>query len=131
MRNDSSRKPASLTRRRPRQPLPLWRFALFGQLPLEHETCLFLLVNLADVVVTAWLTHAGSFREANRLAVWVLQHWGWYGLLAYKFGLVTVVCLVTQWIARHRLETARRLLQGATAVFALVLAVALALALVR
>lgn len=106
----------------------MWRFALFGQLPLEHETCLFLLVNLADFVATAWLTHSGGFREANRLAVWVLRHWGWQGLLVYKFGLVTVVCLLAQVIARHRPETARRLLMGATLLFALVLTAALALA---
>jgi hypothetical protein len=128
MSNDRLRKPANLEYASPRRPLSLWRFALFGSLPLEHETCLFLLVNLADFVVTAWLTHGGGFREANWLAVWVLQNWGWHGLLVYKFGLVTAICLLAQVIARHRPETARRLLSGATALFALVLAAAVVLA---
>ena len=128
MSNDRLRKPVRLEHAGPRRSLSLLNFALFGPLPLEHETCLFLLVNLADFVMTAWLTHAGGFREANRLAVWVLQNWGWRGLLAYKFGLVTVICLLAQVIARHRPETARRLLSGATILFAVVLATAVVLA---
>jgi hypothetical protein len=131
MPNDRSSKPTNLERAGRRRPFSLAQFALFGPLPLEHETCLFLLVNLADFVISAWLLHAGGFREANRLALWVLQNWGWRGLLAYKFGLVTVICLLAQVIARHRLETAQRLLSGATLLFALVLAAALVLAVLR
>ena len=128
MSNSHPRKTANPEPPAPRRAFSASRFALFGPLPLEHETCLFLLVNLADFVITAWLLQTGRFREANGLAVWVLRHWGWQGLLVYKFGLVTAICLLAQVIARHRLETARRLLSGATLLFALVLTTALLLA---
>lgn len=128
MPSEHPRKPRDGARRPQRRPRSWWAFAFSEHLPLEHETCLFLLVNLADFVVTAWLIHAAGFREANRLAVWVLQHWGWRGLLAYKFGLVAAVCLLTQAIARRHAETSRRLLQGATVLFAAVLATACVLA---
>lgn len=105
-----------------------WEAALFGRLPLEHETCLFLLLNLADFGLTAWLTDGRGFREANWLALWVLQGWGWGGLLLYKFGLVTAICLLAQAIARQRPESARRLLNSATALLALVLLAAVLLA---
>lgn len=111
-----------------RRQAPWWWALIFQHRPLEHESCVFLLVNLADVVATAWLTHAGGFREANRLAVWVLQHWGWRGLLAYKFGLVALICLLAQAIARKRPETARQLLNGASVLFAVVVLTAVALA---
>lgn len=78
-------------------------------------------MNLVDFLMTAWLTNGRGFREANRLALWVLQSFGWPGLLVYKFGLVTAVCLLAQGIARQRPETARRLLNGATLLFALML----------
>lgn len=121
-------KASNLGRTQPPRASSLWKAALFGRLPLEHETCLFLLVNLGDFVVTAWLTNGRGFREANVLALWVLRNYGWQGLLLYKFGLVTAICLLAQVIARQRLETARQLLTGATILFALVLAAAVIMA---
>ncbi len=128
MPTNRHRWPVRQARPGPHRRSSLWYAALFGRLPLEHETCLFLLVNLGDFVATAWLTDGRGFREANLLAVWVLRNWGWQGLLLYKFGLVTVICLLVQAIARQRPETARQLLTGATILFALVLAVAVTMA---
>jgi len=112
----------------PRRRSSWWWAPVFEHRPLEHESCVFLLVNLADVVATAWLTHAGGFREANRIAVWVLQHWGWRGLLAYKFGLVAIICLLAQAIARRRPDTARQLLNGASILFAVIVLAAVVVA---
>lgn len=71
-----------------------------GQLPLEAETSMFILVNVLDFFMTYWLIVSGNFREANPVAKYFLDHWGPVkGMLYFKLSLVTIVCIITQIIA--------------------------------
>jgi hypothetical protein len=86
------------------------------QLPLETETCFFILINALDVVVTFILLNVGNFSESNTLANYFLSRWGVRGMVYYKFVLVGVVVTVTQIIAKNRLAIARSVLNWGTAI---------------
>ncbi|HIG30269.1 MAG TPA: hypothetical protein EYQ50_21695 [Verrucomicrobiales bacterium] len=83
-------------------------------LPLEHETCLYILVSALDVFMTHTLLKQDYFTESNPIAFRLIELWDVQGMVVYKFGLVAFVCILTQTIARGRGETARRLLNLAT-----------------
>ena len=98
-----------------------------GRFPLETETCWFVLANLLDFVVTYRMISYGNangvrFGESNRIAAYFLDHWGLPGLLKFKLAVVIFVCLVAQYVHRHRPELARFLLiVGTAAVAAIVI----------
>ena len=92
---------------------------LFGKLPLEHETAMFVLVNMLDFLMTYWmLMNAGEglkFVESNPFAAFFLHRWGPIkGMLFFKLSIVVFVCVISQIIAQRRLETARMLLRVGT-----------------
>lgn len=94
---------------------PLRRL-LVGKLPLETETAFFLLVNLIDFFVTYYLLMSGGrgnlrFVESNPVAQYFLDSWGPVkGMLGFKLGVVTFVCLLAQIIALKRLDLGRGVL---------------------
>lgn len=107
---------------------PPWRRLLTGQLPLETETTVFILVNLLDFFTTYWLlAHRelglGGFYESNPIARYFLDRWGVVkGLLGFKLALVLFVCLIAQIVATRKPETARKLLViGTVLVFGVVI----------
>lgn len=79
---------------------------LTAQLPLQNETTYFILINVLDIIMTYLLLRFGGI-ETNPLAVWVLQRWGFRGLITFKMVVVALVCLVTQIIALRSLKHAR------------------------
>lgn len=92
---------------------------LFGKLPLEHETAMFVLVNVLDFLMTYWmLMNSGEglkFVESNPVAAFFLHRWGPIkGMLFFKLSIVVFVCLIAQVIAQRRMETARMLLRVGT-----------------
>jgi hypothetical protein len=89
------------------KPLSLRRYLFQQPLPLETETCWFLLLGVLDLALTYGLLNSGSVREANPLARLALFAGGLRGLIGYKFALLTVVAVTAQLIAHHRLRTAR------------------------
>jgi len=93
----------------------LGRF-LAGQLPLEKETCLFILVNVLDFFMTYILLTTGAFRESNAVAAYFWNHWGPRGMLYFKLGLVLFVCLISQLIALKSHAKARFVLNLGTIV---------------
>jgi len=80
------------------------------QLPLERETCIFILVNALDVFMTYLLLVTGSFRESNQLANYFIARWGIKGMVYFKFALVAVVTVIAQIVARKKMTTGRNLL---------------------
>ncbi len=96
---------------------------IFGQLPLEAETTMFVLVNMIDFFMTYWLLASGMFRESNPIASYFLNHWGPVkGMLYFKLGLVVIVCVITQLIALKDVKKARWVLNfGTVAVVCVVL----------
>tara|TARA_R110002111_G_scaffold256979_1_gene324526 strand:- start:32738 stop:33115 length:378 start_codon:yes stop_codon:yes gene_type:complete len=85
---------------------PFWTH----QLPLERETCVFILVNALDVFMTYLLLVTGHFVESNQIANYFLTGWGIKGMVYFKFGLVAVVTSIAQIVARKKFSTGRNLL---------------------
>ena len=77
------------------------------RLPLETETCIFILVNALDVFMTYLLLQYGGFRESNGIANWFIAGWGIKGMVAYKFVMVAFVAVITQIIATRNVRVAR------------------------
>ncbi len=98
---------------------PFWSRAL----PLESETSAFVLVNALDLMVTYLLLWRGpEFLESNPLAAAILSRAGFRGLIAFKFAIVAMVCLIAQTIALKQILTARIVLLAGTIVVGLVVA---------
>ena len=95
-------------------------FLFRHQLPLQSETSFFILANVLDIVFTNILLRMHAI-EANPIANYVLIHWGFNGMIAFKLFLVTCVCLITQLIAVHHLRRARQTLYLGTVIVGLVL----------
>jgi hypothetical protein len=96
-----------------------------GDLPqrwvlLSVATTVFLVVNLLDIVLTVVLLYRGGHREANPLAEYILNHWGWEEMALFKVATTVVVCLIAQYVARSKPTAARRLLYVTSAIVAVV-----------
>ena len=88
-----------------------------SKLPLETETTRFILANALDLFMTFLLLYFSNrgwlqknVFESNAIANYFLSRWGTKGLVFFKFGLVALVVVIAQIVARKRLDTARWLL---------------------
>lgn len=87
-----------------------------GHLEHESETAWYVLLSIGDFVLSYLLFSGGTLNgnaayEANPIAAWCLNHYGLIkGLLAYKVGMVIVVCLVVQLISFKQPRLGRLLL---------------------
>ena len=75
-----------------------------GELPLETETCRFVLISLLDLFMTFLLPVAQYF----------ISGWGTMGLIWFKITMVTIIVLIAQVIATKRPLVAQCVLNGAT-----------------
>ena len=92
-----------------------------GELPLETETCRFVLISLLDLFMTFLLlyySNRGMMRnvvvESNPVARYFISGWGTMGLVWFKIGMVTLIVLATQVVATRRPVVAQLVLNGAT-----------------
>lgn len=97
------------------------------QLPLERETCVFILVNALDVFMTYLLLRTNQipggsnyFVESNQIANYFIAGWGIKGMVYFKFGLVAVVTVIAQIVHTKKPTTARFLLNIGSLVVAAV-----------
>ncbi len=98
------------------------RGLLGRHLPLETETCFFILANALDAIMTRMLLNFPQFRESNVIADTILDRFGMPGMIAFKFTIVAAVVIIAQIIAPRKLHVARYLLIGGTVfVFAVVI----------
>lgn len=79
-----------------------------------------MLVSFLDFMMTFRMISTGRFTEANVLARFFLDSWGPMGMLYFKMAIVGVVAVLAQVVACKNLTTARKLLNTATVVMALV-----------
>ncbi len=86
-----------------------WRNLFAGELPLQTETSMFILVNVLDIFMTRLLLAYGAI-EANPVANFFLQLWGFNGMIVFKLLMVSFVCLIAQVVATKRKATGRWLL---------------------
>ena len=87
-----------------------------------RRTLLFVLLSLGDLLLTWWLLeHSGRVVcEANPIADWWLERFGWLGLAGFKASMVLFVIVLTSVISRHRPHAARRILGFGCTILALV-----------
>jgi hypothetical protein len=92
-----------------------------GELPLETETCRFVLVSLLDLFMTfllLYFSNRGMMRnvvvESNPVARYFISGWGTMGLVWFKIGMVTLIVLAAQGVATRRPAVAQVVLNGAT-----------------
>ena len=78
-------------------------------LPLETETCRFILISMLDVFMTFLLLYLSNRRmmtnvviESNPVARFFIEHWGTNGLIWFKIAMVILVVLATQAVAISR-----------------------------
>ena len=99
----------------PRRPSPKPALALQStaawrqQLPLQNESTYFILLNVLDIFMTYLLLNFHAV-EANPIADYFYQHWGFRGMIAFKLILVAFVCITAQIVARRNLPYARGIL---------------------
>ncbi len=89
-------------------------------LSLESETSWFLLLGVLDLVMTTVLLNTGVAHEANPLARLFLFTNGLHGLIAYKFGLLTVAAVSVQIITLRHPRAAKAVLHTGIGVQSLV-----------
>ena len=92
-----------------------------GELPLETETCRFVLISLLDLFMTfllLYFSNRGMMRnvvvESNPVARYFISGWGTMGLFSIKIGMETLIQLATQYVATRRPSVAQLKLNGAT-----------------
>ena len=90
-----------------------------GELPLETETCRFVLTSLLDLFMTfllLYFSNRGMMRnvvvESNPVAQYFISGWGTLGLVWFKIAMVTIIVLVAQIIATKRLVLAQCVLNA-------------------
>ncbi len=71
-------------------------------LPFQLETLLLIVLSIGDVILTFRLIGGGRHVEANPVAAWVINTWGWQGMVIYKFVLIAFICTLAQVIALYR-----------------------------
>ncbi len=80
-------------------------------IPLENETAWYALLSLCDVLATwALLRRNTGFVESNPVARWFYDGWGLAGMVWFKLGMVTLVVMIAQVVARKNEPLARLLL---------------------
>jgi hypothetical protein len=98
----------------------LWQ-VFFGHLPLQNETCVFILVNVLDIFATYALLRFGGL-EANPIADYFFRRWNVKGMVVFKMAIVALVAILAQIIARRNLARASQvLILGTVIVTAVVL----------
>lgn len=79
---------------------------VWGQPALLYETTYvwFVFVSALDVMFTWIILHSGG-QELNWIAAVVISHSGLYGMLGFKFSLVTLIVLICEEIGRRKHTT--------------------------
>jgi DnaJ domain/Domain of unknown function (DUF5658) len=101
---------------------------LFGKpLRLHNETSYFILANFMDIVMTGILLRYSAV-EANPIANYFYQRYGFIGMVSLKLASVVLVCVLSQSIAKRSEIKAKILLIGGTLLVAAVVVYSIFLA---
>jgi Domain of unknown function (DUF5658) len=70
---------------------------------LQWLILLFLLVSIADLVMTYWLLSINPrVYESNPLANWFFAKWNIAGMTFFKFGVVALVVIISEFVEHRR-----------------------------
>ncbi len=90
-----------------------------GELPLQTETTIFILINCFDIFMTKMLLENGAV-EANPIANYFIEKWDFYGAIFFKLAIVALVCVIAQLVALQRPRTAQSMLIAGSVIVGLV-----------
>ncbi len=86
---------------------------------MQTEVSVFILVGVLDIVMTNLLLRHGAV-EANPVARFFLNNWGFRGMIAFKMVTITFVIVIAQIVAQHKMSSAKRILYLGTAIVGIV-----------
>ena len=105
----------------------VWETLVRLPLPLQRESCLFLIVSVLDVMMTCLLlgdlmgvTGETIFYESNPVARYFLEGWGLAGIIFFKFGMVAFIEVISHIVAIKNVAAGRRLLEFGTLIVSFV-----------
>ena len=98
-----------------------WRNLFTGQLPLQNQTTVFILINCLDI----FMTHRLLFKvegavETNPIADFFIDKFDFYGAIGFKLLVVAVVCVIAQIVAIKKVKTAKFLLNAGSCIVGVV-----------
>lgn len=96
-----------------------WHEILVGELPLQTETTVFILINCLDIFMTHTLLRMGAV-ESNPIANFFIQKWEFQGAIVFKLAIVAFVCVCAQLVALKKPRTAKGLLIAGSVLVGLV-----------
>lgn len=102
--------------------VPYWiRHLLTGELPLQNEVTVFILVGVLDIFMTYILLRFGAV-EANPFARPFLGRWGFNGLIYFKMVTIAFVTVMAQVTAQYRMSSGKKILTYGTVIVGIVVA---------
>lgn len=98
-----------------------WKNLFTGQLPLQNQTTIFILINCLDI----FMTHRLLFKvegavETNPIADFFIEKFDFNGAIGFKLLVVTVVCVIAQIVAIKKVKTAKFLLNAGSCIVGVV-----------
>ncbi len=82
---------------------------------VEQESLAFLMLSIADLLVTHALLRSGpAYYESNPVAHWFFANWNIAGMAALKFGVVALVVVIGEVVEYHRPGRGRAMLAVAS-----------------
>lgn len=71
----------------------------------------FVFLSAMDVMMTYVVLRFGG-SEANNVAAWILYHWGFIGMIIFKFVLVALVIIICEYVGRRNRSYGRLLIHA-------------------
>ena len=98
-----------------------WKNLFTGQLPLQNQTTIFILINCFDI----FMTHRLLFKvegavERNPIADFFIEKFDFNGAIGFKLLVVAVVCVIAQIVAIKKVKTAKFLLNAGSCIVGVV-----------
>lgn len=98
-----------------------WKNLFTGQLPLQNQTTIFILVNCLDIFMTHRLfSRVEGAVESNPIARFIIDKFEFNGAIGYKLLIVAVVCVIAQIVAIKKVKTAKFLLNTGSCIVGVV-----------
>ncbi|MSR44212.1 MAG: hypothetical protein EXS15_02495 [Phycisphaerales bacterium] len=94
------------------------RFLSAPSLRFQEEYVWLVFLGGMDVMFTWYILERRGGEEVNPVAKIVIDSWGLWGSIAFKFSLVMFVIVACEWIARNKPRTGLRLIWFALCVSA-------------
>lgn len=98
-----------------------WRNLFTGQLPLQNQTTVFILINCLDIFMThRLLSKVEGAVETNPIADFFIDKFDFYGAIGFKLLVVAVVCVIAQIVAIKKVKKAKFLLNAGSCIVGVV-----------